>query len=160
MNFRFLYREDKGRIDRATWWQGAGILALVWLVALVLYQSFGHFSLGDASQIVLHDAEGNAAKLNKLGDGSILIFPATILTIVSIFVAVAFYFVSAKRFQDIAKPGLLALILPLALFITAAIHWMAPQLGAFPGWITGGFDLALLAVAAWTIWELGFKESA
>jgi len=74
MSFRFLYREDKGKIDRATWWKGTGWLVLVWLVTLALYQQFGHFSLGDASQLVVHDAAGNADKLHKLGDGSILIF--------------------------------------------------------------------------------------
>jgi len=73
---------------------------------------------------------------------------------------VAFYFVSAKRFQDIAKPCLWAVVWPLACFITAVIHWMAPQLGAFSGWITGGFDVALAAVTLWTVWALGFKESA
>ena len=161
MNFHFLFREDKGKIDRATWWKAVAGLAGIWLAALLLYQYFGHFSLGDASQLVLHDAEGHAEKLHKLGDGSILIFPATVLTVVSFMVGVCYYFVSAKRFQDIDKSGALALVLPLIILLTAAMHWMQPQLGGNNlRWLVYVFDGALSGSVVVNIWVLGFRDKA
>jgi len=165
-DFNFLFRQDKGRIDRFTWLKGFAGLCFVWLAFFALYAAVSHFSISgfsinEATQLVLHDAEGNAEKLHALGDGSMLIFPTTLLMVVSFIVGVCFYFLSAKRFQDLGITGNMALVLPVLILFDAALHWMQPRLGAnFPWALTFIFDGVTLGMAAWSFWWLGFKERA
>jgi len=133
-NFHFLFREDKGRIGRATWWRACLGLAVIWLVVFAAYLFLGQ---GDISKVGL----------------------TAILTIATIMLGVCFYFVSAKRFQDLGQVASFALILPLVLLFDAAIHWMQPRLGAtFPSVLTYAFDAATVLISGWTIWTLGFQQ--
>ncbi len=162
MSFHFLYREDKGKIDRATWWRAIAYVAAGWVAVFALYWIVANVYTLEGDALVVHSSDG-AAETMKAFDKphGILIGPAALLLIGSIFAAVCFYFVSAKRFQDRLLNGSMALALPLMILFTAAIHWMQPRIGAtFPGWLTVVFDLALAGLAVWNIWELGFKESA
>ena len=133
-DFHFLFREDKGRIGRATWWRACLGLAAIWLVIFAAYLSLGQ---GDISKVGL----------------------TAILTLATIMLGVCYYFVSAKRFQDLEQNASLALILPLTLLFDAAIHWMQPRLGAtFPSALTYAFDAASVLITGWTLWTLGFQQ--
>jgi uncharacterized membrane protein YhaH (DUF805 family) len=130
--FRFLFRDDRGRIDRRTWWLAMAALAAAWLLALV------------AQRI-----------LNRSEDITKVAITAAFV-IASIFLAVCYYFVSAKRFNDRGRPSELALLLPAAIFIEAGLHWLGPSLvDLVPDWchdLTGG---VVIAVALWNVTELG-----
>ena len=133
-DFNFLFRQDKGAIGRATWLKAVIGLGAVWGVLFTLYDLLAR---GDITKVGL----------------------TALLTIATIMLVVCYYFVSAKRFQDIGKPGALALVLPLMLLFDAAIHWMQPRLGAtFPGWLTYIFDVVLIAMVIWNIWDLGCRK--
>ena len=133
-NFHFLFREDKGQIGRAVWWRACLSLVAIWLV---IFAAFAYLDGGDITKVGL----------------------TAILTIATIMLGVCYYFVSAKRFQDLGQSGNFALILPLAILLDSAIHWMQPRLGAtFPVALTYLLDLVSLGITGWTIWSLGFKQ--
>ena len=129
----FLFREDRGAIDRPTWAAAAAGLAALWIL-LVL----GEMSLNRA---------GAPARV-----GVVAIF-----VIASVLLAVCYYFVSAKRLRDLGRPPALALLLPAVGFIDAVLRAIQPAEGGTAGrWIVLAADLALAAVAIWNIVELGF----
>ena len=71
--------------------------------------------------------------------------------------AVAEYFVSAKRFADLGKPGAFAGFAPFALLLAGAANWYQPRSeGSMPEWLTYVFDLVAIGVIVWNIWALGF----
>ena len=132
--FHFLFREDKGQIGRGLWWRATLGLSAVWLVIFSAYLFLGQ---GDITKVGL----------------------TAILTIATIMLGVCYYFVSAKRFQDLGQNAGLALILPLAFLFDAAIHWMQPRLGAtFPSLLTYAFDAATVLITGWTVWTLGGRK--
>lgn len=132
--FHFLFREDKGQIGRGLWWQATLGLSAIWLVVFSAYLFLGQ---GDITKVGL----------------------TAILTIATIMLGVCYYFVSAKRFQDLGQNASLALILPLAFLFDAAIHWMQPRLGAtFPSALTYAFDAATVLITGWTVWTLGGRK--
>ena len=131
--FRFLFRQDQGSVDRATWRLGFGVLVGVWLLFIAAEW--------------LANRGGDLAKVGVTG----LFVLATML------VGVCYYFLSAKRFADRARPRALALILPAAGLAAAALTFMQPSGGGtFPLWLTGVADLGLVGIAVWNVVELGF----
>ena len=133
-NFHFLFREDKGKIGRALWWRATLGLCAIWLILLSAYLFLGR---GDITKVGL----------------------TAFMTIATIMLGVCYYFVSAKRFQDLGQNASLALSLPLALLLDSAMHWMQPRLGAtFPSALTYAFDAVTLLITGWTIWTLGFQK--
>lgn len=134
--FRFLFRQDRGTIDAATWRRSAGLLA-------------GLFALAFASEWLTNRA-GKA-----VGIGVTAIF-----LVVSMLIAACYYFVSAKRFRDRGRSPLLALALPGILFLDASLHYMQPpQGGYYPLWLAQGGDLVMAGVIVWNIVELGFLDA-
>jgi uncharacterized membrane protein YhaH (DUF805 family) len=129
---RFLFRNDRGRIDRRTWWHAIAVLVAAWLVALAV-QRF----------------------LNRSGDITKVAITAAFV-VATIFVAVCYYFVSAKRFNDRGKPAEYALLLPVAIFFAAAVRWLGPALvELIPSWFDYFAGGLALAVAIWNVVELG-----
>jgi uncharacterized membrane protein YhaH (DUF805 family) len=129
---RFLFRNDRGRIDRRTWWRAIAVLVAAWLIALSVHRA-----------------------LNRSGDISKVAITAAFL-IASIFLAVCYYFVSAKRFNDRGKPPEYALVLPAASFFALAVRWLGPSLvELIPSWfdyVAGGLAIV---IALWNVTELG-----
>jgi uncharacterized membrane protein YhaH (DUF805 family) len=131
--FRFLFRQDRGTIDRSTWRSGACVLLAVWCL----------FILAEW----LANRTGNLAKVGVTG----LFVLATML------VAVCYYFLSAKRFTDRGRPKELALVLPAFGLADAALNFMQPREGGtFPLWLTSVADAVLVGIVIWNAVELGF----
>ena len=148
-NFRFLYRQTEGVIDRATWARGSlgpvGIALILTVIAVAIApgkpRDLATEAFIDVSVIAVH-----------------VYFLAYAFAL--FLCAVAEYFLSAKRFADRGRPGELAGLAPFALLLAAAANWFQPRSeGAMPEWLTYVFDLGAIAVLVWTVAELGFGAS-
>lgn len=145
-DFGFLFRRDEGVVEQPVWWAGVAALALpLGLMSLVWALIGGAAHREFTPTMQLFDARTGFAYLY------LLVFAAAILLI-----AISYYNLSAKRLRARHLPPGLAGLLPLAALLTGAMHWMAPRIGdALPGWSVLAVDLAMLAVVAWNVWELG-----
>ena len=144
-SFRFLFREDQGRIGRRTWWTGTlGLGAvLAALTGVWLFASRGATGAFDSTQ-----AEVARTVIASL---CLILFAAGILLI-----AVCHTMLSAKRLNDRARPAGLAGVLPLAALLTGAAHWLQPRMeGAMPGWSLWVADGSMAAVVVWVVAEMG-----
>jgi uncharacterized membrane protein YhaH (DUF805 family) len=131
MDLRYIFTSFDGRINRAKWWAGVVILAIVSLVLkLIIEVIFGTGFFG-----------GFLATLVALG----LFFPT--------------YAVCAKRFQDRGKPGKTALygLVPLLIAGLFASWGLAgtPQEPNALGWIC---TLINLGVGLWFLIDLGILK--
>ncbi len=147
--FFFLYRTDKGRIDRATWWRN-----IAPLIAIGLAGTIGWVLLSPYAQ---HDLSKQAfiAPLTIVAYVYLLVFAFALLL-----VGVCTYNLSAKRFRDRGQPGALAAILPLSLLFGSALIWFIPQsFDEIPLWVQPVTIVALVTVAAWNVVELGLRPS-
>jgi hypothetical protein len=147
-SFRFLYREAEGSIGPGLWARASlapvGVaLALTWLAWGV---SPGPRDLGAQPFISLSIVAVHAYLL--------------VYGFALIFLAVAQYFVSAKRFNDLGKTPALAGLAPFALLVAGAAAWYQPRSeGSMPGWAVWPFYAAAAGVIVWNIAELGFVRS-
>lgn len=148
--FRFLYREDRGRISRATWWRGVLPLAALVGAATAVWTLVRPYAVHDlATQPFIDGATvGAYLYLALYAFGLIL-------------AAVCYYNVSAKRFRDRGRAGRWAAVLPLAAFLTGALVWFIPQsFGEVPAWAGRVADVVLLVVAVWNVLDLGVGPTA
>jgi uncharacterized membrane protein YhaH (DUF805 family) len=148
-DFRFLYRQTEGVIDRATWVRASLPLAVIALVltALAMFiapdkpRDLGSQDFADVAIVVTH-----------------VYFLAYAFAL--ILCAVAEYFVSAKRFADRGKPAALAGLAPFALLLAAAANWYQPRSeGTMPEALAWVFDAVAIGVVVWNVVELGFGAS-
>ena len=148
--FRFLYREDRGRIARAAWWRAATPLAGLVAIATAGWRAISPYAVHDLATQPFIDGATIAAYvyLALYAFGLIL-------------AAVCWYNVSAKRFRDRGRPGRLAAALPLAAFLAGALAWFAPRsFGSVPAGGTTAALAAVALVALWTVIDLGFGPTA
>jgi uncharacterized membrane protein YhaH (DUF805 family) len=147
---RFLFQTYEGSVDRQAWWSGTLMLAAI-LIPLTLFWLF----ISPAAHRDLSTPELlNAAALAAFTYLAIFAFAV-------ILIAVSWTNLSAKRFRAIGRPPALAGALPFAALIDGAAHWF--QLRAadvFPGWALLIFDVALVAVALWSFYELGVTTAS
>jgi hypothetical protein len=146
----FLYRTDQGEIDRATWRSGALGLAAVLIPATVVWFLVEPYTVHDLAKSPLWVPEIAAAYAYLL-----------IYSFIVIFVAISFVNLSGKRFRarGLKAPLALAGLAPLAAFLAGAAHFFQPRLAdVFLRWYVYPFDLALIGVATWTLYELGWRE--
>ena len=147
--FRFLYREDRGRIDRVAWWRATLPLAVLVALATAGWVAVRPYAVHDlATQPFIDGATvGAYLYLAAYAFGLIL-------------AAVCSYNVSAKRFRDRGRPGRWAAVLPLTAFLTGALVWFIPQsFGDVPDWAGRVAEVTLLVVVAWTVVDLGVGPS-
>lgn len=144
-SFHFMFRTDRGRIDRAAWWRGtvplaalAGVMSLAWIM-------------------VRPYARHDLAASPFLSPSTIAAFLYLIVfTFALILIAVCEYNLSAKRFRDRGRAGALAAVLPLSVFGAGALIWFIPRsFGELPDWTAPVALVAVAAVAAWNVWDLG-----
>lgn len=148
--FRFLYREDRGRISRSVWWR-----ATLPLAALVALATAGWVAV---RPFAVHDLDSQPF-IDGATIGAYLYLAAYAFGL--ILAAVCSYNVSAKRFRDRGRAGRWAAVLPLAFFLTGALIWFIPQsFGDVPAWTGRVAEVALLVVVAWTIVDLGIGPTA
>lgn len=146
--FFFLFRTDRGRIDRATWWRGTLPLAALAAAGTLGWRAlspYAHHDLSDSAFI---------APLTIAAYFYLLVYAFALLLI-----GVCEYNLSAKRFRDRGLPAALAAALPLSLLFGAALIWFIPQsFDTIPAW-AGPVTIALmLAVAVWNVVELGLRR--
>ncbi len=146
--FSFLFRTDQGRIDRATWWRGTVplfALATIGTVGWELLSPYSHHDLKETAFI---------APLTILAYVYLLVYAFAL-----ILVGVCEYNLSAKRFRDRGLPAALAGVLPLSLLFGSALIWFIPQsFDTVPGWAAPVTLVAMLAIAAWNVVELGLRR--
>lgn len=142
--FRFLFRTDRGRIGRATWWRGTLPIALIALFAWGLWRLVRPFTEHGLEQ----------PPLAVLGAYLYLLtFSFTLLVLL-----VCEYNLSAKRFAARGLPRALAGVLPLSLLFGGAFAWYLPRSqGLLPDWTGWLAALCVLAVLMWNIVELGIR---
>ena len=145
--FSFLFRSDKGRIDRATWWRAIAPLIAIALAATigwVLLAPFAHHDL---------DKTPFLAPLTIAAYFYLLVYAFALLLI-----GVCTYNLNAKRFRDRDQPGALAAIFPLSLLFGGSLIWFIPQsFDAIPDWAEPVTIVALVVIAAWNVVELGLR---
>ena len=143
--FSFLFRTDRGRIDRATWWRGTlplvgigAVTTLIW----VLVRPFTIHGLEQPPVAVL------AAYLYLLAFS----FGLFLLLICE-------YNLSAKRFAACGRPRSLAGVLPLTLLLGGAFTWYLPRSqGLLPDWSAWIAILIAAGVVMWNVVELGIRQ--
>lgn len=144
-SFRFLFREDRGRIGRQTWWMGT--LALGAVLALLT----GVWLLVSRGVTGAFDTTQTDVARTVFASLYLILFACGILLI-----AVCHYMLGAKRLNDRARPAGLAGLLPLAALLTGAVHWLQPRMeGAMPGWSVWVADGLMAAVVVWVVVEMG-----
>ena len=144
--FRFLYRTDQGRVDRAQWVAAALPLAALLGAASVVLRIALPYANRTLAERAFYDPLTFAANFY------ILIYAAGLLLL-----AISWVNLAAKRFRDRGRPAPLALagLLPLAALVAGAAHWLQPRVAeVMPRWNVWGCDALLVIVALWTAAEL------
>ncbi|HXY59064.1 MAG TPA: hypothetical protein VEH76_10840 [Methylocystis sp.] len=149
-DFRFLFRNDKGRIGAATWRRHA------LRIFAILVPMYGLWLL--VAPYAFHDLKTTPffAPMTAVAYAYALVF-----AFVTIFATISYVNLSAKRFRDRGRPSPLGLasLAPFAAFLAGAAHFFQGLVeGVVPRWQVYPFDAAFVVIAAWTIWELGFRE--
>jgi uncharacterized membrane protein YhaH (DUF805 family) len=147
-SFRFLYREAEGRIGPRLW-----ATASVPPVGVALAMTWAAWAMAPGPRDL------GAQPFFSL---SIVAVHAYLLVygFALIFLAVAQYFVSAKRFIDLGKSPSWAGLAPFALLIAGAAAWYQPRSeGSMPAWAVWPFYAVAAGVIVWNIAELGFARS-
>jgi uncharacterized membrane protein YhaH (DUF805 family) len=144
-SFRFLYREAEGAIGPRLWAR-----ASLWPVGIAIVMTGLAWAIAPGPR-----------DLGSQPFFSLSIFAVHAYFIVygfALFVlAVAQYFVSAKRFADLGKSPAWAGLAPFCLLLAGAAAWFQPRSeGAMPEWAVWPFYALALAVVIWNIAELGF----
>ena len=145
-DFRFLYRTDKGRIDRAGWLRAAAPLALSFLATTAIMLAVLPWANRPLSERAFFDPAALAANTY------IIVYAAlTILT------GISWVNLGAKRFRDRGRPAPLGLagLLPLAMLVAGAAAWLQPRVAeVMPRATVWVCEAALVVVAIWTLAEL------
>ena len=145
--FRFLYRETEGAIGPALWRQ-----ASAWPVGIALAMTAVAWALAPGPRDL----------------GTQPFFSLSILAVHAYFIvygfalfvlAVAQYFVSAKRYKDLGKSPAWAGLAPFCLLLAGAAAWFQPRSeGAMPAVAVYPFLALAVAVVVWSVAELGFAR--
>jgi uncharacterized membrane protein YhaH (DUF805 family) len=145
-DFRFLYRTDKGRIDRAGWLRAAAPLALSFLATTAIMLAVLPWANRPLSERAFFDPAALAANTY------IIVYAAlTILT------GISWVNLGAKRFRDRGRPAPLGLagLLPLAMLVAGAAAWLQPRVTeVMPRAMVWACEAALVVVAVWTAAEM------
>jgi len=143
----FLFRNDQGTIDAATWRANAGVLVLAAAVLTALWLVLAPYTH--------HDLKTTAfiAPMTILAFTYLMVYAFAVLLI-----AISFTNLGAKRLRDLGRPTGLAGLVPLLALFSGAAHWLQPQVSdVISVWYVVGLDVALVAAIVWSVVELGFS---
>ena len=144
--FRFLYRTDKGRIDRAGWFRAAAPLAVSFVVTTAIMLALLPWANRPLTERAFFDPAAFAANSYILAYAAL-----TLLT------AISWVNLGAKRFRDRGRPAPLGLagLLPLAMLVAGAADWLQPRVAeVMPRATVWACEGALVVVAVWTFLEM------
>ncbi|MEA2759003.1 MAG: hypothetical protein QOH65_1616 [Methylobacteriaceae bacterium] len=146
----FLFQTYEGMIDRRTWRSGALVLAAILIPLTLIWIVIAPATHRDLSTPELLDARALGA----------FIYLA-IFAFAVILIAVSWTNLSAKRFRDLGRPAVFATALPFAALLGGAAHWFQPRASdILPEWALIFVDVAIIAVALWSFYELGLAYPA
>ena len=149
-SIRFLFQTYEGSISRRRWRSGTLILAAILIPLTLIWLFIAPAAHRDLSTPELLNAAALAA----------FVYLA-VFAFAVILIAVSWTNLSAKRFRAIGRPGALAAALPFAALLDGAARWFQPRASdVFPAWAPLIFDVALIAVAAWSFYALGLANPA
>ena len=149
-SFRFLYRDSEGAIGPGVWARASALPVAVALLMTLIAWAIAPRAPRDLGEQPFFSWSIFAVHAYLLVYGFALIF-----------CAVAQYFVSAKRYNDLGKPQALGGLAPFLLMLAGAANWYQPRSeGAMPLWAVYPFDALAVAVVVWSIVELGFMRRA
>lgn len=147
--WRFLFREEQGLIDAPTWRRGLVALAAPMVAMTLIWWWLLPFANRDLSERAFVDP------MTIVVYAYLLVYAAAIML-----AAVCFYFLSVKRWRDLARPPGLAGLPLLAALVDGAAHWVQPRVSeAMPYWTVVVLDVVLIAIVVWTARELGARPS-
>ena len=145
-SFRFLYRDSEGVIGPGLWARATALPVGVAIVMTLIAWAIAPRVPRDLADQPFISPQIVAVHAYLMIYGFALIF-----------CAVAQYFVSAKRYNDLGRSPAWAGLAPFVLLLAAAAHWYQPRSeGAMPAWAVYPFDALALAVIVWNVAELGF----
>ena len=147
--WRYLFREEQGRIGALAWRRGFSVLAVLMIALTALWFLLLPYANRDLDERQLVDPRAFVVY------AYLMVYAAAILL-----AAVCFYFLSAKRWRDLGKPPALAGLPLLAGLIAGATAWLQPRVAEImPWWIVGALDVGLIAIVIWQAWELGTRPA-
>jgi uncharacterized membrane protein YhaH (DUF805 family) len=153
--FRFLFREDAGEVDRATWTRYAGAMAGLVFALTLPWLWLRHHIVHDLAKDPLFAPAIFASYLY-----------ATFYGFALILIGVSYMNLTTKRFRAVGRPGpaALASLVPLIAFFTGALR-LAPLISPTiadlaPTWAVWGMEAVFMGVAGWTTWELGAQTNS
>ena len=147
-SFRFLYREAEGTIGPGLWARAsaAPVAIAIALTAIAWGVAPGPRDLSTQPFI----------SVSIVAVHAYLLFYGFALIVL----AVAQYFVSAKRFNDLGMAPGWAGLAPFSILLAGAATWYQPRSeGVMPAWALWPFYVFAVAVVVWNIAALGFMQS-
>lgn len=154
---RFLFRDDKGSIDRASWWRAMAVLVLALAVMGALVMALDDFlpkTPEAAEALVNRAAETHNSFLSVPYYASLFVIDVSY--VLMILISVCIYFVGAKRCNDLGKPAQMALILPAAVYVQIFSPIISDQLLPVYGrWIVSAI---VFAIVIWQVYLLGLVK--
>lgn len=144
--FRFLYRTDQGRIDRAGWLRAAAPLALSFALTTAIMLAILPWTNRPLTERAFLDPATLAANTYILAYAAL-----------TIFTAISWVNLGAKRFRDRGRPAPLGLagLLPLAMLVAGAAAWLQPRVAeVMPRATVWACEALMVVVAIWTVLEV------
>ncbi len=147
---RFLFREDFGVIDAATWRFHAGWLVLLLLALTALLVPLEPYMRHDLAK------QPFFAPLTIIAYTYVISYSFAVLAI-----AISYTMLSIKRLRDRSKPTALAGLVPFLVLLAGSLHFLQPiAADAVSIWYVVILDAMLVVAIVATIVELGFRPSA
>ena len=135
---RFLFRSDEGRIGAGVWLRGFVFLAALLALLTAIWLAIAPWGRRDLSQRAFVDPTTIAVYVYLL-----------VYAVAVILIGVSYVNLSLKRLRAAGRPLAISGLLPLAMLLAGAAHWLQPRVAdVFPIWIAWAADAILAIVAA------------
>jgi tetrahydrodipicolinate N-succinyltransferase len=137
---RFLFRSDEGRIGAGVWLRGVLFLAALLAALTAIWIGVAPWGRRDLSQRAFVDPTTIAVYVYLL-----------LYAVAVILIGVSYVNLSLKRLRAAEKPLAISGLLPLAVLLAGAAHWLQPRVAdVFPIWIAWAVDAVLAVVAVFS----------
>lgn len=134
---RFLFRSDEGRIGAGVWLRGFVFLAALLIVLTAIWLGVAPLGRRDLSQRAFVDPLTIAVYVYLL-----------LYAVATILIGVSYVNLSLKRLRAAGLPTAISGLLPLAMLLAGAAHWLQPRVAdVFPRAVVHAADALLVLVA-------------